>query len=269
MTLHIPPPAPARLEGQAIPLAIVHEDEHLLVVDKPAGLVVHPAPGHAEGTLVNALIAHCGDNLSGVGGERRPGIVHRLDKDTTGLMVVAKNDGAHMRLAAALAAREVRRDYLALVRGRPAPPSGEVTGAIGRNPANRKKMAVTGAGKPALTRYRTGHVWNDAAALLACSLATGRTHQIRVHMASIGHAVLGDPLYGGGRGLRPGQMPEPAGSAVAGLRRQALHAARLEFHHPATNVRHVFESAMPEDMQTLIRALDRTWPNDNRQRSAR
>ena len=256
--LALPPPRPARPRAQAIPLDVVHEDEHLLVVDKPAGLVVHPAAGHPDGTLVNALIARCGAGLSGVGGEKRPGIVHRLDKDTSGLMVVAKTDDVHIRLSNALAARRVSRVYRALVRGAPVPPAGEIEGAIGRAPRNRKKMAVLArGGKPALTRYAVERTWGGAVSLVRCSLATGRTHQIRVHMNHIGHAVLGDRLYGaGGRRARPDRPPEPAASALTRMDRQALHAARLGFHHPATNELLEFDSALPEDIAGLVEALD-------------
>ena len=253
LVLRVPRAGPSALEAQAMPIEIVHEDEHLLVVDKPAGLVVHPGAGHADGTLVNALLAHCGESLSGIGGEARPGIVHRLDKDTSGLMMVAKTDEAHVRLSAALSARKVSRGYLAVVEGRPEPPSGEVEGAIGRHPRNRKKMAVVAAGgKQALTRYQTRRSWGLAASLVACSLATGRTHQIRVHMTAIGHPVLGDALYGRTRRRLKGAAEE----AVAALGRQALHAATLAFHHPATNMLHEYRSEPPRDMRALIQALD-------------
>ena len=261
LTLDVPPTRPARPRAQAIPFRIVHEDEHLLVVDKPAGLVVHPAAGHPDGTLVNALIAHCGDSLSGVGGEKRPGIVHRLDKDTSGLMVVAKTDDAHIRLSNALAARRVSRTYRALVWGAPAPGRGEIEGAIGRGPRNRKKMAVLRrGGKPALTRYAVERSWGAAVSLVRCGLATGRTHQIRVHMSHIGHAALGDRLYGAGNRARAGRLPEPAAAALGRLGRQALHAARLGFHHPATKIPLEFDSALPEDMAGLVEALDDAYP---------
>ncbi len=244
LVLEVPRPAEPALVGEDIPLVIVHEDEHLLVVDKPAGLVVHPGAGHASGTLVNALLSHCGNSLSGIGGEARPGIVHRLDKDTSGLMVVAKTDDAHVRLSAALSARRVTRGYAALVRGRMLPPAGKITGAIGRDPRHRKRMAVVQAGgKPALTHYETQRNWGHSATLLRCSLATGRTHQIRVHVASKGHPVLGDTLYG-----------ETSGR----MARQALHAASLGFHHPATDDYHEYSSGLPEDIRTLITHLDNT-----------
>ena len=253
LVLKVPGPRPSTLRAQSIPLTIVHEDEHLLVIDKPSGLVVHPAAGHADGTLVNALLAHCGASLSGIGGEVRPGIVHRLDKDTSGLMMVAKTDDAHVKLSAALSARRIARGYLAIVRDRVTPPSGEITGAIGRDPRNRKRMAVVApGGKPALTRYETRRNWGIAATLVACSLATGRTHQIRVHMASIGHPVLGDALYGG----RTGRLRDVYREAVATLGRQALHAVTLAFHHPATNMFHEFRSELPADILTLVQTLD-------------
>ena len=257
LTLRIPPARPARPEGQAIPLAIVYEDEAILVVDKPAGMVVHPASGNPDGTLVNALVAHCGESLSGIGGEKRPGIVHRLDKDTSGLMVVAKSDVAHIRLSNALAARTVSREYAAFVWGVPSPTEGEIEGAIGRSTANRKKMAVVErGGKAALTRYRVVRAWGTAASRLACRLATGRTHQIRVHMAHIGHSVLGDPLYGSRQASRLERLPEPARSLAAGLKRQALHAARLSFHHPVTNAALDFAAPLPADLAALEAALD-------------
>ncbi len=252
LVLRVPGPRPAALEAEAIPLSVVFEDHHLLVIDKPAGLVVHPSAGHPGGTLVNALIAHCGDSLSGIGGETRPGIVHRLDKDTSGLMMVAKTDEAHVRLSAALAARRVSRRYLGVVRGRVDPPSGEITGAIGRDPRHRKRMAVVATGgKAALTRYRTEEGLGPDATLVSCSLATGRTHQIRVHMASIGHPVLGDALYGG----RRIHAADSVRAAVAALSRQALHAAALAFRHPATNAPHEFHSRVPPDIRALIETL--------------
>lgn len=242
LVLVVPRPAEPALVGEDIPLIIVHEDEHLLVIDKPAGLVVHPGAGHASGTLVHALLSHCGDSLSGIGGEARPGIVHRLDKDTSGLMIVAKTDEAHIRLSAALSARRITREYIALVRGRMLPPAGKITGAIGRDPRHRKRMAVVQAGgKPALTHYETQRNWGHSATLLRCSLATGRTHQIRVHVASKGHPVLGDTLYG-----------ETSGR----MARQALHAASLGFHHPATDDHLEYRSELPADIRTFIAHLD-------------
>ena len=199
----VPAATTALPAAQAMTLDIRYEDADLLVLQKPAGLVVHPAPGNADGTLVNALLAHCGESLAGIGGVRRPGIVHRLDKDTSGLMVIAKTERAHAKLAADFAARRIERAYLAVVWGVPSPRAGEIVGAIGRNPANRKSMAVVRrGGKPALTRYRVLRVFKDVAALVECRLATGRTHQIRVHLAERGHPVIGDPIYGRSRGDR-------------------------------------------------------------------
>jgi 23S rRNA pseudouridine1911/1915/1917 synthase len=248
----VPESRDSDISAEQIPLEIVFEDEELIVVNKQAGLVVHPAPGNPAGTLVNALLAHCGAGFAGIGGVRRPGIVHRLDKDTSGLMVVAKTDAAHAALTAQFAARTIRRVYRCVVWGVPAPAAGEIEGNIGRSPRNRKKMAVVPrGGKPALTRYRTVRALGTAASLVDCTLATGRTHQIRVHMAHIGHAVVGDPLYGG-RGRR---VPAAA-EAARRLGRQALHARSLGFVHPATGEPVSFESALPADMEDLIHTLD-------------
>ena len=252
-----PPPIAATPRPQAIALDILYEDADLLVIDKQAGLVVHPAPGNEDGTLVNALLAHCGDDLPGIGGERRPGIVHRLDKDTTGVMVVAKTDHALAVLGAAFAARDLDRAYLALVWGVPNPAAGDIEGAIGRDPRERKRMAViTRGGKAALTHYRTVAHRDVAVALLECRLATGRTHQIRVHLASNGHPVIGDPVY-----LR--RVPRAAAFLDAATRatalefpRQALHAARLGFAHPRTGVALSFTTKPPPDMAQLLDALD-------------
>ncbi|HLJ65562.1 MAG TPA: RluA family pseudouridine synthase, partial [Stellaceae bacterium] len=199
-TILIPAPAADRPEPQAMALAILFEDRHLLVLDKPAGLVVHPAPGNPDHTLVNALLAHCGDELQGIGGVKRPGIVHRLDKDTSGLMVVAKNELTHTRLSADFAARRIGRTYLAALWGVPTPREGEISGNVGRSPRNRQKMAVVrDGGKPALTRYRVTRAYKDVAALVECRLATGRTHQIRVHLTERGHPLIGDQTYGNPR----------------------------------------------------------------------
>jgi len=261
LTLKIPPARPARPEGQAIPLNIVYEDEHLLVVDKPAGMVVHPAAGNPDGTLVNALIAHCGASLSGIGGERRPGIVHRLDKDTSGLMVVAKTDEAHIRLSNALSARTLTREYVALVWGLLAPSEGEIAGAIGRSRRNRKKMDVLReGGKPALTRYRVERAFGPAISLVACRLATGRTHQIRVHMTHIGHPIVGDPLYGGRQQALVTTLPVEIQQKLADFRRQALHARRIAFQHPVTHEVIDLESSMPADMAALVDALEAAYP---------
>ena len=255
--LEVPPPEPARPEGQAIPLTILFEDRDLLIIDKPAGLVVHPAPGNPDGTLVNAVIAHAGDDLSGIGGEARPGIVHRLDKDTSGVMVVAKSDRAHQVLSKQFADRDLERSYLALAWGLPEPTSGLIEGAIGRHPTDRKRMAVvTRGGKPAGTRYTVERAWGAAASLVRLTLMTGRTHQIRVHLAHIGHPVVGDPVY-----LRrtPGtarQLAEPIRTALLGFPRQALHAETLGFRHPVSGQMLRFQAAMPVDMARLVALLD-------------
>jgi len=247
----VPPPEPAEAIAQDIPLSIVFEDEHLLVIDKAAGMVVHPAAGNPDGTLVNALLHHCRGHLSGIGGVARPGIVHRIDKDTSGLLVVAKSDAAHEGLAAQFADHSILRSYRALVAGHPAPPAGTVTGAIARSNTNRKKMAIVEdspnrtRGKHAVTHYRTLETFNNAA-LIECRLETGRTHQVRVHMSSIGHSLLGDPTYGRTPSkLRPLLESE-------GFTRQALHAAELGFIHPVTGEQiHLF-SEIPQDLQALI-----------------
>lgn len=251
----VPDAAPAKPEAQAIALDIRYEDDAVIVIDKPAGLVVHPAPGNLERTLVNALIAHCGDSLSGIGGERRPGIVHRLDKDTSGLMVVAKTDLAHRSLAAQFAAHTVDRAYTALVWGVPRPAQGRIEGAIGRSPRNRKKMAVLARGKPAVTRYRVRERFGDVASLVECRLETGRTHQIRVHMAHIGHPVVGDPVYGRKTFRRVRGEPEGLRAVLGGMRRQSLHAHLLGFEHPCSKNRLVFESKIPDDIKGLLNEL--------------
>ena len=246
----IPEAAPAHNEPQAIPLTIVFEDEHLLVVDKPAGLVVHPAAGNFDGTLVNALLHHCAGQLSGIGGVARPGIVHRIDKDTSGLLVVAKTDVAHEGLAKQFAAHSMDRRYLAIVSGMPKAPSGTVDAALARSATNRKKIAIVeaGRGKRAVTHWKRLKPLGEAA-LVECRLETGRTHQVRVHMASIGHPLLGDPVYG-----RSGKTH---GKLLKELQfhRQALHATELGFIHPVTKGRLSFTSPMPPDMQELMAAL--------------
>lgn len=253
------PEAEAALpQAQQIPLVIRFEDAHLIVIDKPAGMVVHPAPGNPDRTLVNALLAHCGDSLAGIGGVRRPGIVHRLDKDTSGLMVVAKSEGAHQALSRDFARRRIERAYLAFVWGVPSPAGGEIAGNIGRSPHNRQKMAVVGEGrgKPALTRYRVLRAYGSAAALLECRLATGRTHQIRVHLAHGGHPLIGDSVYGARAG-RALARAGPSGAAIAAFPRQALHARLLGFEHPAGGGPLVFESPLPPDLETLEHFLER------------
>lgn len=249
-TLTIPAPAPATAEAQDIPLTIVFEDDHLLVVDKPAGLVVHPAAGNLDGTLVNALLHHCAGRLSGIGGVARPGIVHRIDKDTSGLLVVAKTDRAHEGLAKQFADHSIERKYLAIVNGRPNPAQGSVDAPLARSPQNRKKVAITtpDRGKRAVTHYRTLQPLREAS-LIECSLETGRTHQVRVHMASIGHALLGDPAYG-----RTKPAHRPILSELS-FKRQALHAAVIGFVHPVDRNSCRFESKIPPDMQRLFTEL--------------
>jgi len=250
-TVAIPPPVDDRPTPQAMALAIVYEDEQVLVLDKPAGLVVHPAPGNLDRTLVNALLAHCGDSLAGIGGVKRPGIVHRIDKDTSGLMVVAKTDRAQQKLSADFAAHRLTRSYLAVVRGVPSPRNGAIATRIGRSRANRKKMAVVASGgKEAVTHYRVLRALGLRAALVECRLATGRTHQIRVHLTSIGHPLIGDQTYGRGRGAG---LPEVARA----FPRQALHANVIGFNHPLSGEYLEFSSPLPADMTELIATLER------------
>ena len=254
--LVVVPAATAALpEAQAMDLEIVYEDEHLIVVDKPAGLVVHPAAGNFDRTLVNALLAHCGPSLAGIGGVKRPGIVHRIDKDTSGLLVAAKTDAAHAGLTAQFAAHDVERRYDAVVWGVPKPAHGTISGAIGRSQRNRKKMAIVSrGGKAAETSYEVVSAFGTTAAHVQCRLKTGRTHQIRVHMTSIGHPLIGDPVYGRGRtGKLEGRF---AKAEVREFSRQALHAATLGFIHPVTKKKLRFESDLPEDMERLIAALE-------------
>ena len=258
LVLLVPPAADPEPEGQAMDLAVVYEDEALIVIDKPAGLVVHPAPGNPDRTLVNALIAHCGESLKGVGGVRRPGIVHRLDKDTSGLLVAAKTDPAHRALVEQFAARTIERRYLALVWGRPDPPEGEIEGNIGRSPRNRQKMAVLRhGGRAATTRYRVAASSSgDAASLVECRLLTGRTHQIRVHLTYRGHPLLGDPLYGRVGNTRLNALPEAARQALQRLGRQALHARSLGFTHPTSREQLQFTSDLPIDINDLTNSLE-------------
>ena len=246
----VPAPAPAHNEPQDIALEIMFEDDHLIVVDKPAGLVVHPAAGNLDGTLVNALLHHCAGRLSGIGGVARPGIVHRIDKDTSGLMVVAKTDVTHEGLAKQFADHSILRRYQAIVAGTPMPPSGSVDAPLARSTANRQKMAIVadGRGKRAVTHYRTVTRLRDSA-MVECRLETGRTHQVRVHMTSIGHPLLGDPVYGRAKSVHRELLNR------LDFKRQALHAAELGFVHPVTRESLSFKSALPSDMQELFRAL--------------
>ena len=254
----VPAAVPAVPRPQAIPLNVVYEDDDLIIIDKSPGIVVHPATGHPDGTLVNALLAHCGSSLSGIGGVTRPGIVHRLDKGTSGLMVAAKNDIAHRHLAAQLEERKLERRYKALVWGRLRPGQGKVEGPIGRSPANRKKMAVVKkGGKPALTRYRVLASVGTAASLVECRLATGRTHQIRVHMASLGHPIVGDPLYGGGARRRVKDAPETVRLKLSAFDHQALHAFLIGFTHLSSGVFIRFKSELPNDFNELKYNLEK------------
>jgi 23S rRNA pseudouridine1911/1915/1917 synthase len=265
--LELPPVAPTTLQAEEIPLDIVYEDDALIVIDKPAGLVVHPGAGNPQGTLVNALIAHCGKSLSGIGGVARPGIVHRLDKDTSGLMVVAKTDQAHRALAEQFADHgrtgALERGYLALVWGAPSRPQGIVDAPIGRHPTSRTKMAVLpGKGREAVTHWRVVETFGRGegregpiASLIECTLETGRTHQVRVHLAHIGHPLIGDPLYGQGFKSKLRKLPEPIRQKISALDRQALHAAHLAFVHPVTGTLLEFNSAPPDDLAEIVEAF--------------
>lgn len=253
----VPPPVAAEPEPEDIPLSVLYEDAHLIVVDKPPGMAAHPGPGCETGTLVNALLFHCGASLSGIGGVARPGIVHRLDKETSGVMVAAKTDAAHQGLSALFAAHDIDRMYLALTRGAPHPPAGTIETRLGRSPHDRKKMAVLKAGgREAVTHYRVEKTFGAAdkplAARVACRLETGRTHQIRVHMASKGSPCLGDPVYGAGAPA----APVKAALTQIGFARQALHAAVLGFVHPITGQALRFETPPPPDMAALEAALE-------------
>jgi 23S rRNA pseudouridine1911/1915/1917 synthase len=255
ITVHIPPPRPARPVAERLPLSILYEDDALLVINKPAGLVVHPAPGHLTGTLVHALLFHC-PTLSGIGGEERPGIVHRLDKDTTGLLLVAKHDRSHRHLTAQLQQRQVQRRYLAIVRGRLPAAQGSIDAPIGRHPHERQKMAVVPhTGRTACTHYAVQEAWGPLS-LLQLALDTGRTHQIRVHLAHINHPVVGDPVYGAGPLRIPGHASVE--QAVRTFPRQALHAAHLRFLHPDTAVWMEFTAPLPDDMLALLTCIRQT-----------
>ncbi len=264
----LPAPEAPRPAAEAIPLDIIYEDASLIVIDKPKGLVVHPAAGHATGTLVNALIAHCGDSLSGIGGVKRPGIVHRLDKDTTGLMVVAKNDRAHRALSKQFENKSegpIERGYLAFVWGAPGRPRGTIDAPLDRHPHAREKRAVREGGRAAVTHWELVETYagqdsakdhgKPVASLLACTLETGRTHQIRVHLAHIGHPILGDETYATGFKTKAGRLGEQARAALAALGRQALHAERLAFEHPETGEVMEFEAPLPADLARLRQAL--------------
>lgn len=269
--LAIPPDEPAEPAPEDIPLTIVHEDDALIVIDKPKGLVVHPAAGNQTGTLVNALIAHCGASLSGIGGVKRPGIVHRLDKDTTGLLVVAKNDRAHRKLSAQFADHgrtgPLERAYLAFVWGVPDRPKGTVDAPIDRHPKARDKMAVREGGREAITHWERletylGTDGKPVASMISCQLETGRTHQIRVHLAHIGHPLLGDDTYGPGFKTKSTLLPPEAQAALSSLGRQALHAYLLGFEHPVTGETEIFRSALPEDLAALRVALATPSPDE-------
>jgi len=273
IVVDVPEPAPAKPAAEAIPLNVVFEDDDIIVIDKPKGLVVHPAAGHWTGTLVNALIAHCGASLSGIGGERRPGIVHRLDKDTSGLMVVAKNDRAHKALAAQFAShgrdgRPFERGYLAFAWGAPDRPRGAVDRPIDRHKVARDRMAIREGGREAVTHWevlerygpnttgrRGGKAPEPVASLLACRLETGRTHQIRVHLAAIGHPLLGDGVYGPGFRTKAALLPPPAQAALRALGAQALHAYILALEHPISGKVLQFRSELPPDLARLREML--------------
>ena len=255
--VQMPPVIAAEPEPQDIPLDVVFEDDDVIVIDKPPGLVVHPAAGNADGTLVNALLAHCGSSLSGIGGVARPGIVHRLDKGTGGLMIAAKNDAAHEALSRQFADHSMDRAYYALVWGVPMPTKGEIEGNIGRSPKNRKKMAVVErGGKYALTRYKVLKAFGSVAALVECRLATGRTHQIRVHMTSIGHPLIGDPVYGGGTRGKRSELSDTARAAIEALDHQALYAYELGFIHPRTHDKVFLKRDKPKFINDIYIVLE-------------
>ena len=263
IVVNLPPPEPAMPQGEDIPLDILFEDDEVIVVNKPAGLVVHPGAGNPAGTLVNALIRHCGASLSGIGGVARPGIVHRLDKDTSGFMVVAKTDRAHRVLSEAFADHgrtgELERAYLAVVWRAPPRRSGTIETFLGRSSHDRLKQAVVREGQPdarhAVTHYEVLETFGAEASLVECRLETGRTHQIRVHMSHIGHPLIGDRDYGAAFRTKANRLPEPVKAVVDAFPRQALHAAMLAFEHPATGEVMRFEADMPQDMQALAEAM--------------
>ncbi|KAF0186608.1 MAG: RluA family pseudouridine synthase [Hyphomonadaceae bacterium] len=272
--LELPPPEPAAPEPESIPLVVAYEDDHLIVIDKPSGMAVHPAPGSMRGTLVNALLAHCAGSLSGIGGVARPGIVHRIDKETTGLVVVAKHDEAHVGLSKQFAKHTIERVYYAVTRGAPRPKNGTIENRLVRSGEDRRKFIVvrdpkSEAGKHAITHYWTMETFGQTegaaigtpvAALVECRLETGRTHQIRAHLAHIGAPLIGDPVYGKFRGLKAegaGDAHDAAEAAARDFARQALHAAVLGFKHPVTGETLRFESALPADINALLVALRR------------
>lgn len=255
--LSVPPPEAAEPVAQDIPLSVVFEDAHLIVVDKPAGMTVHPAPGSPDRTLVNALLFHCGDSLSGIGGVKRPGIVHRIDKDTSGLLVVAKSDAAHHGLAELFAEHDIERTYRALSWGVLLPSVGHIETDIGRHPSDRRRMAVRpeGRGKHAITHYKVLEPFGESACLVECKLETGRTHQIRVHLAHLGHPLIGDQVYARGRTGKVASLEDQTRMALAEFPRQALHAASLGFVHPITEEELFFERPSPADFENVIRML--------------
>ena len=255
--LLLPPVREATPQAEDIPLDIMFEDDHIIVLNKPSGMVVHPGPGQPDGTLVNALIAHCGDSLTGIGGVMRPGIVHRLDKDTSGVMMAAKSDAAHQKLTEMFAAHDLDRHYLAITWGMPPETEGRIEAALGRSTRDRKKQAVVPNGRYAATNWTVIRRLPPFASIVECRLETGRTHQIRVHMAHLGHGVIGDPMYG--KPMRSGQMPDAVArdclAEIRSFRRQALHAASLGFAHPVTGEALHFETPMPDDMAGLVAAV--------------
>ena len=256
--LLLPPVREATPQAEDIPLDIMFEDDHIIVLNKPSGMVVHPGPGQPDGTLVNALIAHCGVSLTGIGGVMRPGIVHRLDKDTSGVMMAAKSDAAHQKLTEMFAAHDLDRHYLAITWGMPPETEGRIEAALGRSTRDRKKQAVVPNGRYAATNWTVIRRLPPFASIVECRLETGRTHQIRVHMAHLGHGVIGDPMYG--KPMRSGQMPDAVArdclAEIRGFRRQALHAASLGFAHPVTGKALHFETPMPDDMAGLVTAIE-------------